>query len=894
MKSKLLPLLVLIALSSLVVAGLINVFGTLAGPFAPPPGEEGEGVWTVCQISAEGGPSPHYLLFRVSGAAHTSYLREMVTTHYDSKAGVWRLESNRVHREYDWPPVTLPHILPPEWRERWRERVQEEIEVVPISSFPYSKLYSRFAPVPTSLYTSSISYPIFPIICYEEENAFFTPEQRLQPYSFTTIHYSFDESTLRQAEVWDVDEVYLDLPSGISGRIKRLAREITADLDSPYEKAKAIEGYLHTNYYYDLYYDRAPWGKEPNDWFLFEEKRGVCANFNSAFVILCRVVGIPARLVSGYLITPQAREQEVYADQAHAWAEVAFSDLGWVTFDATGTPAAPLTPTETRIDEITGAGETFKKGDSFTVKGMVMGMFRYESVPDAQDDTGEEFPPVNTWPKVSVVVPIWDERPLPDMTVQVFLNSWKGPGGLLVGEGETSSEGEFEIKCKVPREISAGDYHVMAKTVATEEYAESWSDPEITVVSDTSIEISLPEEAFEVGETFGIRVALREEPSFWVGEGYEKRWNPVTDEEVELYIDGELIEKVTTDNKGEFVLPYAFTESGTHNVKAEFKGTDYHFASSREVSIWLWPPSAFPWFYLVIPLGLAGALGGYMLWRRRDFSRSHLYFLLILMLVGIGFAAYGLYGRDMYPWIYLAFIPIAAWLAWRVYCLYRQVRGKTPHRGEDVLEISPESESQAEGVGAAEVISITAPVERKKAKEGTLAIDFPQIREPLPDVWGIGDELHISCSIKDGHHEVAAETIEIYLDKNLLSEVQVDESGKGDLAHTIQAKGEYVVGGRLRKSKGERLIRIVDYREEIVNLFNSLLQRVQAGGTDIPSESTPREIQQRLLSAQTGINEKLLEQIMECFEEAEYSQHPMKRYHYEVMFLSWRALFSEE
>jgi len=887
MKSKLLPLLVLIALSSLVVAGLINVFGTLAGPFAPPPGEEGEGVWTVCEISAEGGPSPHILLFTVYGAAHTSYLRETVTTHYDSRTGVWRLESNRPHYQYD--GEVLARVVP----DAVQEAVLERILVFPVLDigFSVSPLIPRPTPVLTSLYPLQVSYPS-PLTYFPEEHFFSTEMGRLDDYSFSTVHYSFDESTLRQAEV-DVDDVYLKLPSGISGRIKSLAREITANLDSPYEKARAIEAYLENNYVYDLYYDHAPWGEEPNDWFLFEEKKGVCANFNSAFVILCRAVGIPARLVSGYLITPQAEEQEVYADKAHAWAEVAFSELGWVTFDATGTqaaPAAPLTPTETRIDEIMGTGETFKKGDSFTVKGVVVGRFteEYDITPEVV-----EFERIGLRSHVTKMINI-EYRSLPNMIVQVFLNSWKGPGGLLVGEcEETSSQGEFEVTCTVPREISAGDYHVMAKTVATDEYAESWSDPEIKVVSDTSIEISLPKEVY-ADETVDIGVSLREEPSYWVGEGYEKRqrWNPVPDEEVEVYVDGELVEKAATGSGGAFSLSYTFTE-GSHKLRAEFKGTDYHLASSREVSIWLLPPLAFPWFYFAIPLGLVGALAGYMLLRRRDFSRSHLYLLLILMLVGIGFAVYGLYGEEMYPWIYLAFTPIAVWLLSRGYSLYRQLTRKSTAGPVSAPEVPLEVEPATEGVEAGEAIPST-PVERKKAKEGTLAIEFPQIGESLPDVWGVGDELQISCSLKDGHREVAAETMEVYLDKNLLSEVQVDESGKGDLVHTIQAKGEYVVGGRLRKSKGERLIRIVDYREEIVNLFNSLLKQVQAEGTDIPSESTPREIQQRLLNAQAEINEKLVEQIIECFEEAEYSQHPMKRHHYEMMFLSQRALFSQE
>jgi hypothetical protein len=135
--------------------------------------------------------------------------------------------------------------------------------------------------------------------------------------------------------------------------------------------------------------------------------------------------------------------------------------------------------------------------------------------------------------------------------------------------------------------------------------------------------------------------------------------------------------------------------------------------------------------------------------------------------------------------------------------------------------------------------------------------------------------------------------MEFYLDKDLLGRTTVDETGKGGLAHTIETKGEYVIGGKLGEDSGERLIKIADYREEIIRLFNSLLQRLQSQGIGVRLEATPREIQQRLLSARIEIDERLLDQIVGCFEEADYSQHPIVRHHYEVMYLSQQALFGE-
>ena len=77
------------------------------------------------------------------------------------------------------------------------------------------------------------------------------------------------------------------------------------------------------------------------DWFLFVSREGTSGNFSSSFVVLARFLGLPARVVSGWAITPMAGDQMVYSDQAHQRAEIAFEGLGWVPFEPTGDGAAP-------------------------------------------------------------------------------------------------------------------------------------------------------------------------------------------------------------------------------------------------------------------------------------------------------------------------------------------------------------------------------------------------------------------------------------------------------------------------------------------------------------------------------------------------------------------------
>jgi transglutaminase-like putative cysteine protease len=131
------------------------------------------------------------------------------------------------------------------------------------------------------------------------------------------------------------DPRYLELPDDIPGRVADISRDITERFDTPFEKARAIEVFLKINYTYDLDFTPAPEDWEPNDWFLFESEEGICGNFASAFVVLARSSGIPARLAAGYYVRAGEGDQFVYGNQAHAWAEVGFEELGWIAFDAT-------------------------------------------------------------------------------------------------------------------------------------------------------------------------------------------------------------------------------------------------------------------------------------------------------------------------------------------------------------------------------------------------------------------------------------------------------------------------------------------------------------------------------------------------------------------------------
>ncbi|MGA4722445.1 transglutaminase domain-containing protein [Fictibacillus nanhaiensis] len=166
-----------------------------------------------------------------------------------------------------------------------------------------------------------------------------------------------------------ISENYLQLPSTLPERVKNLARNVTANQPTVYDKVKTVEGYFAKNAYgYNTIEVAVPKRDEDYvDQFLFETKKGYCDNFSTSMVVMLRSVGIPARWVKGF--TPGTfealgddglREYTVTNANAHSWVEVYFSGIGWVPFEPTrgfdnpfepeseetdSTPAAPV-PTQ--------------------------------------------------------------------------------------------------------------------------------------------------------------------------------------------------------------------------------------------------------------------------------------------------------------------------------------------------------------------------------------------------------------------------------------------------------------------------------------------------------------------------------------------------------------------
>lgn len=135
-----------------------------------------------------------------------------------------------------------------------------------------------------------------------------------------------------------VAEQYLP-PISISPGTEEWLASVTAEAKTDMERLKYIESALSA-----MAYNTQP-GELPEtvtdessflDYFLLEQREGYCAHYATAFVLLARAEGFPARYVEGFCIPMVSGDETlVYSDMAHAWPEVYIEGKGWIPFEPT-------------------------------------------------------------------------------------------------------------------------------------------------------------------------------------------------------------------------------------------------------------------------------------------------------------------------------------------------------------------------------------------------------------------------------------------------------------------------------------------------------------------------------------------------------------------------------
>jgi len=134
-----------------------------------------------------------------------------------------------------------------------------------------------------------------------------------------------------------IDPKYLALPADYSPLARQTAEQLTANEDSHYGKALALQNYFRENFAYDLDVAKGHDIQRLEDFLTVQ--RGYCEQFAGAFASMARSIGLPSRVATGFTwgdVDPQNPNLYVVrGTHAHAWPEVYIEGAGWLAFEPT-------------------------------------------------------------------------------------------------------------------------------------------------------------------------------------------------------------------------------------------------------------------------------------------------------------------------------------------------------------------------------------------------------------------------------------------------------------------------------------------------------------------------------------------------------------------------------
>lgn len=195
------------------------------------------------------------------------------------------------------------------------------------------------------------------------------------------------EDVQKQAE-----ELYMGIPDACLDAVAKASEEagITKE-DTQEEIVEKVKDYFEEDFLYTTRPGKTPEDKDYVTWFL-EKKKGYCAHFATAAVLIYRYNGIPARYAEGYVITyedimsGELNEDYAYEDfyrgysplgetgvievevtdaRAHAWVEVFDASFGWIQEEVTTAAIDPEEEAESFWD-VFGSGGGLSEDENIT------------------------------------------------------------------------------------------------------------------------------------------------------------------------------------------------------------------------------------------------------------------------------------------------------------------------------------------------------------------------------------------------------------------------------------------------------------------------------------------------------------------------------------------------
>lgn len=164
-----------------------------------------------------------------------------------------------------------------------------------------------------------------------------SPLTQLNTYVMASDPGFIDTPDLEQTNLWAA----IELPEGFNPRTARMMAQWRSETKSDAAIVqRALAHFNKEQFHYTL--NPPLLSKHSVDEFLFDTQKGFCEHYASAFTVMMRMAGIPARVVTGYQggwFNSIGSYLLIRQSDAHAWSEVWLSGAGWTRIDPTAAVA---------------------------------------------------------------------------------------------------------------------------------------------------------------------------------------------------------------------------------------------------------------------------------------------------------------------------------------------------------------------------------------------------------------------------------------------------------------------------------------------------------------------------------------------------------------------------
>lgn len=256
------------------------------------------------------------------------YLVEYELNKMTATTATWRQAGQRMSQVgADQPLPPVPGLIAAS-----SLRVRTTVRMTSVATLGYSYLPVPYAPREITLPKSGLEVDDGTLMVY-------SPLTSLSgaTYTVTSEDVTPSAAQLAAATARPVDMgSWLSVPKPLRSLVS-IARRVVGNARTPYAQAQALQAWFTSDRFSYNVYANEPDNPGALRDFLTKTRSGYCEQFAFAMTVLARLLGIPARVAVGFDYGQSLGNgnYRVESTDAHAWTQLYFSGIGWLTWDPT-------------------------------------------------------------------------------------------------------------------------------------------------------------------------------------------------------------------------------------------------------------------------------------------------------------------------------------------------------------------------------------------------------------------------------------------------------------------------------------------------------------------------------------------------------------------------------